>query len=209
MIRSGTPAPIGRGPAQRLAREELSKSIYHQRSIPQIIIDFINSLLQRIFSSTSRATPGGWWTLIALIALAVIVIAVIVSRVGPVARSARRREAALGLGTSRLSARQHRDLAEESASRGDYSTAVLERLRGVAASLEERGILPPDAGRTADELAAQAAERFPGHASELSAAARLFDQVRYGDGTGTADGYERLRELDDALARGPAVAVGG
>lgn len=197
--------PIGRDPAQRLAREELSKAIYHQRSVPQIIIDALNSLLQRIFNGGNRVTPGGWWTLVALIALAVIVIAAIVARVGPLARSARGRE--LGLGAVLLTARQHRDLADESAAKGDYSTAVLERLRAIAAGLEERGILAPDAGRTADELAAQAASRFPGHAAGLSAAARLFDQVRYGDGTGTADGYRRLRELDDALARDPAAVA--
>ena len=55
-------------------------------------------------------------------------------------------------------------------------------------------------GRTADELAAQAGARFPGHAADLAAAARLFDQIRYGGGAGTRDGYERLCALDAALA---------
>jgi len=206
MVTSPGPRPIGRDPAQRLAREELSKAIYHQRSIPQIIVDAIESFLQRIFQTADRATPGGWWTLIALIALAVIVIAAVLAKVGPIARSARRQSTALGLDDSRLTARQHRDLAEASAAAGDYSTAVLERLRAVATSLEERGVLSPAAGRTADELATLAATRFPGHRQELADAARLFDQIRYGDGTGTATGYGRLRDLDDALARDPALA---
>ena len=58
-----------------------------------------------------------------------------------------------------------------------------------------------NAGQTADELAAVAGARFPGHATELAFAARLFNQVRYGGEAGTRDGYERLRRLDEALAR--------
>ena len=74
------------------------------------------------------------------------------------------------------------------------------RLRAIAVACEERGILVRNAGQTADELAAQAGARFPGHAADLAAASRLFDQVRYGGEAGTRDGYERLRRLDDALA---------
>jgi hypothetical protein len=200
------PPPIGRDAARRLAQQELSKAIYHPRvSLPQWIINTIREILRRFFHAASGSTPGGSWTLIALAVLAVLVITTVLVRIGPVARSARQKHPVLG--SEKLTAAQCRDRAEEAAARGDYSTAVLERLRAIATSFEERGVLPPDAGRTADELAAQAAARFPGNRAELADAARMFDQIRYGDGTGTAAGYQRLRDLDDALARHGTLAA--
>ena len=206
MIAAG---PIGRAPAQRLAREELSKAVYHQTSIPQLTGHYIDLFLERVFSGASRLTPGGWWTVVALAGLAVLIVAAIVIRLGPLARAARRTAALLEPGADRLTAGQLRDLAAASAAEGDYGTAILQRLRAIAADCEERGILVPDAGRTADELAARAGRAFPAQAAGLGGAARIFDQVRYGGGTGTADGYELLRNLDDALTRqAPAQAIG-
>lgn len=203
-------APIGRDPARRLARRELSKAIYHQTSLPQEVIGAVERFLQRIFSGGSQVTPGGWWSLIALAALAVAVVAVIASRVGPLAGSGRRgAQMAAADGARPLTARQLREQAAARAAEGDYSTAILQRLRAIALSCEERGILVPDAGRTADELAAQAGARFPGQVAGLAEAARLFDRIRYGYGTGTPAGYERLRDLDDALARSGIGAADG
>ncbi|HSZ40112.1 MAG TPA: DUF4129 domain-containing protein [Trebonia sp.] len=200
-------APIGRDPAQRLARQELSKAIYHQTSVPQEVLGAIERFLQRLFSFTNSNTPGGWWSLVALAALVVVIIAVIVAGVGPFAGSGRRgARAVLSPDTLPLTARQLRAAAAASAGEGDYSTAVLQRLRAIAVSCEERGVLVPDAGRTADELAAQAGARFPAHGSDLLEAARAFDRIRYGYGIGTAAGYERLRDLDDALAADSALA---
>ena len=200
--------PIGRDPAQRLAREELSKAIYHQTSILQTVGHAIVSFFQAIFDGASRVTPGGWWTVVALAALTAVIGSVVAVRLGPLARSASRTASLLEPGVSPLTARQLRDAAEAGAAAGDYGTAILQRLRAIAAACEERGILVPAAGRTADELAAQAGMSFPGHALDLAGAARLFDQVRYGGRTGTREGYEGLRDLDVALTRlGPALAA--
>jgi Domain of unknown function (DUF4129) len=200
--------PIGRDPAQRLAREELSKAIYHQTSIPQSVEHAILSFLQSIFDGASQVTPGGWWTVVTLATLTVVIGSVVAVRLGPLARSARRTASLLEPGVSPLTARQLRDAAEAGAAAGDYSTAILQRLRAIAAACEERGILAPAVGQTADELATQAGLSFPGRARDLAGAARLFDQVRYGGGTGTREGYERLRDLDVALTRlGPALAA--
>jgi hypothetical protein len=193
--------PIGRDPAQRLARQELSKAIYHQTSIPRIIVEHILSFLRKVFASASGVTPGGWWTVVALASLVVIVGAVIAVRLGPLARSARWTAALLDPGARPLTARQLRESAEASAAAGDHGTAIVQRLRAIAAGCEERGILAPQAGRTADELARQAGLAFPGHGADLAAAARLFDQVRYGGDAGSQDGYELLRDLDETLAK--------
>ncbi len=197
MIAAG---PIGRDPAQRLARDELSRAIYHRQSLPQAVGHFALTLLQRFFDAVSQVTPGGWWTVVALVALAVAAGSAVAVRLGPLARSARGAGPARDPGSRAQTARQLRDASAASAAEGDYSTAILQRLRAIVASCEERGILAPDAGRTADELATQAGASFPGQRAGLAAAARLFDQIRYGDGAGTLDGYERLRDLDATLA---------
>jgi hypothetical protein len=193
-------SPVGREAAQRLARDELSKPIYHQRSLSQAIGHWVSSLLNSLFDGASSVTPGGWWTVVALAALAVAAAALVAARLGPVARSGRRPGPALDPGSRVMTARQLRDAAAASAAAGDYTAAIVARLRAIGASGEERGILTRNAGQTADELAAAAGARFPGQVTELAIAARLFDQVRYGGEAGTRDGYERLRQLDEALA---------
>jgi hypothetical protein len=202
--------PIGRGAAQRLARDELSKAIYHQpQPLPARVIHSVESLLTGLFAAAGAATPGGWWTLVALAALVVAAVAVIAVRLGPLARSARTTGPAWDRGSRAMTARELRDASAASAAGGDYSTAMLQRLRAIVASCEERGILTADAGRTADEVAAQAGARFPGQQAGLVAAVRSFDQVRYGGGAGTRDGYERLCALDATLTATPPVAEPG
>ena len=197
MITSG---PIGRDAAQRLARHVLSKAIYHQpQSLPARIAHFIGELLHRLFSAAASATPGGWWTVVALAALVVAAGSVIALRLGPLARSARTTGPAWDPGPLAMTARELRDASAASAADGDYSTAVLQRVRAIVVSCEERGILTADAGRTANEVAAQAGARFPGQHADLVAAARSFYRIRYGGGAGTREGYERLCALVAAL----------
>ena len=198
--RAGTAPPIGRRTGQRLARDELAKAVYHpHQSFGQWLLGHAGSLLSRFFNATSGVIPGGWWAMVALAALGVVVVAVSLRRIGPVARS-RRTAAGTLSGHALLTAREHREQAERSATEGDYSAAILEYLRAIAAGLEERGVLIPDLGRTADELAAEAGRLLPGHAAELTAAARLFDDVCYGEQHGTRAGCERLRDLAAAIA---------
>ena len=85
------------------------------------------------------------------------------------------------------------------AAAGDHAAAIIESVRAIAVELEERGVLPPRVGRTANEFAAEAAQPLPGHAAGLREAARLFDDVRYGERAGTAAGYQQVRELDVAI----------
>jgi hypothetical protein len=191
--------PIGQQAAQRLARDELSKAVYHpHKPFTQWLLDAIGNLLNRLFNAGNSSFPGGWWALVALAALLVAVVAVVLARVGPVARSRRRGPGPLS-GTAPRTAREHREQAERLAAGGDYSAAILEGLRAIAAGLEERSLLAPNPGRTADELAADAGRLLAAHASGLAAAARLFDDVCYGGRPGTPEGYERLRDLDAAI----------
>jgi Domain of unknown function (DUF4129) len=189
--------PIGRDAAQRLAQQELAKAMYHPH---ESFLAWLHGELGKLFDGISGAVPGGWWAAVALGALAIILAALVLARIGPLARPASRsRPSLLGDGNTPMTARQHRDLAHQLTAGGDYSGAVLEYVRAIAADLQERALLAPRPGRTADELAAEAAPLLPGQAAELAAAARLFDDVYYGGRVGTADGAERLRALDDAI----------
>ncbi|HEY2553097.1 MAG TPA: DUF4129 domain-containing protein [Streptosporangiaceae bacterium] len=204
---------IGRLPAQRLARRELARSIY-QPSLFQRLARSVSRLLDRLFVHLNVAVPGGWWALIALAIVVVLAAALILQRIGP-ARS--RRSGRGGVLTSAArTARDHRDEAERSAAAGDFTAAIIERVRAIAVELEERGVLQPRPGRTAAELAAEAGHAMPVLAGDLTPAARLFDDVRYGGRTGAAAGYQLVSDLDDRVqaasrgsAAGPELAVPG
>jgi Domain of unknown function (DUF4129) len=205
----GSPG-IGREAAQRLARAELSKPEYHQHiSLTQRIIDAVLRFAARVFHAASAAVPGGWWGLVALAALAVILTAGVLHWIGPVARTHRGYGPLTVAGETRT-ARHHRQDAARLAGAGDYAAAIIECVRAIAAELEERGVLPPRVGRTADEFAADAGQALPTHAAALRDAARLFDEVCYGRRPGSRAGYQRLSELDlRIMASAPRVSRSG
>ena len=211
---AGGPPLIDRGPAQRLARQELARSIY-RASWPRRVLNAIG----RWLNSLLDGGPGGahqvqWWAVAALIAVVVLLIAGVLYWLGPTRRS--RRQMASVLGGRQLSAADHRRSSEQLAAGGDFAGAIVERVRAIAVDLEQRGVLLPRPGRTASELATEAASALPatalpGGAAALDSAARLFDDVRYGGRPGTPAGYEQVRDLDAAVmsARTAAVALAG
>jgi len=204
----GVGAGIGRGPAQQLARRELARSIYK----PSLWHRILNAINRWLNSALGSAGPqhAGWWTLIVLIAVGVAIIFGVVAWIGPARRARRRRPVAV-LAGGQLTAGEHRGNAERLAASGDFAGAIIERVRAIAVELESRGVLLPRPGRTASELATEAAAALPGDAAGLRDAARLFDDVRYGGRAGTLVGYHRVRDLDSGIAsaRTPAVAAAG
>ncbi|MGH3399824.1 MAG: DUF4129 domain-containing protein [Streptosporangiaceae bacterium] len=205
---SGPPVPPGihRIPAQRLARRELAKAIYRPpfwSRLSRDLFGWLNSL-------QIGPQKAGWWTLIVLIVVVILVISGVLYWIGPMGRRRRERAGAVLAGTQ-LTAGDYRRAAEQRADAGDYAGAIIERTRAIAVELETRGVLPPRPGRTASELAAEAAVSLPDHAAGLRDAARLFDDVRYGDRPGTLAGYQQVRHLDESIrsARTPTVAAAG
>jgi hypothetical protein len=198
---------IGREAAQQLARAELSKPEYHHHvSLVQAVVMAIIDFLTRVVNAAGDAVPGGWWALVALAALAVIVTAGVLNWIGPLARAHRGAGPLAAEGEART-ARHHRREAQRLAGAGDYTAAIIECVRAIAAELEERGTLPPRIGRTADEFAAEAGRALPAHADALRDAARQFDDIRYGQRPGSRAGYERLSELDRLImASAPRVS---
>jgi hypothetical protein len=205
VIADGLPG-IGRRAAQELARRELSKSIY-QPSVSQRILEWIGRQVDRLFSVSNSAVPGGWWALVSLLVLGVVIVSVVLFQVRPGSpgRPGRRQP----LAGQAMSAADHRKLAESQANAGDYSAAIIEGVRAAAEELQQRRVLLPRPGRTADEFAAEASQPLPALAVQFAAAARLFDEIRYGGRTGTSAGYEHVRDLDNAIqAARPLVATG-
>ncbi|PWS41256.1 hypothetical protein DKT74_28560, partial [Streptomyces sp. ZEA17I] len=93
----------------------------------------------------------------------------------------------------------HRAAAEAHAAALRWTEAVQERMRAIVRSLEERALLDPRPGRTADEAAAEAGRVLPDHATRLRSAAREFDDVTYGGRAAGQPAYLALRTLDTEL----------
>ncbi len=74
-------------------------------------------------------------------------------------------------------------------------------MRALVRGLEERTLLDARPGRTADEAAAEAGRALPEHAAALSAAARTFDDIAFGERTADEASYRLLHELDRTLER--------
>ncbi|MGW6884570.1 DUF4129 domain-containing protein [Streptomyces goshikiensis] len=207
----GAPTPpvtTPRDPAREAAERELSKPVYHQND-PGLIeraLDRFWEWVDELFGRASGATPGGGLGLLAVLLLTLLVIAALWWRLGTPHRTATDPGTLFDDGPR--SSADHRAAAEAHATAGRWTEAVQERMRAVVRSLEERTLLDPRPGRTADEAAAEAAGPLPHHAADLRAAARAFDEVTYGGRTGDPDTYARLRTLDLALERAKPLLTG-
>ncbi len=194
------PVELGRDAAHRLAVEELAKPEYHvdDPSLFQRAVTWIIEKVADLIDRASQVVPGGPWGLAVIALVIMLVIAAVLWRGGPVRRSGAG-DAALFVGRPR-SAAEHRAAAERAAGAARWEEAVLERYRAIVRSLEERTVLEPRPGRTADEAAAAAGVALPLLAQNLKAAAETFDAVVYGGRAATSTDDRFLRELDHAAA---------
>jgi hypothetical protein len=193
----GAPLHPDRDQARGWAIEELSHREYREAQ-PGFIERAIRWVLEHL--DVPGGPAAGLGTGIALVLL-VAVIAFAVHRVGGLRRQRRVRGPEGVLGDAPRSAEDYRAAAEQAGRDGDLHTSVLMRFRAIVRDLEERAILAPQPGRTADEAARAAAGWLPQFTEQLAAAARAFDDVRYGDRRPTAATHEQLRELDEQIRR--------
>ncbi|OKK19758.1 hypothetical protein AMK16_17070 [Streptomyces sp. CB00455] len=202
------PVTTPREPAREAAEHELSKPMYHENDpgLAARALRRLSAWLDDLLGAASGATPGGAVGLVVIILLAVLAAGALWWRLGTPRRAAAGAGTLFGDGVR--SAFDHRAAAEAHAASGHWTEAVQERMRAVVRSLEERALLDPRPGRTADEAAAEAAASLPDHAGELRAAARTFDDVTYGGRSADADTYARLRTLDLTLDRAKPLLTG-
>jgi hypothetical protein len=205
--------PIGRDEARELARRELNRPIYH-RDDPSLLDrtlrrfgEWLSELLNTMPGPGRAGSGGGWIALVVIVVLLLTVLALVLWAMRGRRNTRSDRDALLEEVPS--TARDHRADAVRHAAEGRWGDAIRERLRAIARDLEERAILDPRPGRTADELAAEAARALPDLAEALQAGVQVFDDVWYGDRPGTREGCERLAMLDELVlgaARRPPAA---
>ncbi|GAA3716132.1 DUF4129 domain-containing protein [Nonomuraea antimicrobica] len=205
-------SPVDRGEAAGEAARELLKAEYQREPL----LDLIYRRVTQFLGDLTDAAVGGGRT--GGIIASILIVAILLGVIGLVAwrlrRTARKKALRVGglFGARAMTAAEHRQAAERLAREGQWTPAVQERLRAIARDLEERALVDGMPGRTAHELAAEAAVALPAFAGELSAAARSFDDVTYGGVTGTREAYEAMTSLDERLRQArpaPLVPAGG
>jgi Domain of unknown function (DUF4129) len=207
VLATAAPPPITRDGEQRLARHELAKPPYHRHDPTWLdkTLSWLWDHLLDVFSRASHDAPGHGLGLGLVLVLLAVGIVAIVMRVGPLRRPTTSREPVFG-DTDRPAA-DYRRTAAEYAAAYEWALAVRERLRAIARELEERGVLDPRPGRTADELCREASAQLPALATSFRDATQAFDAIWYGDVTARAADDELLRALDEQLT-GPSRLLG-
>lgn len=190
---------IDRDAAHDAAQNELAKPIYPRASPTDQIGEWLNDLLYRITAAGSKF-PGGWFTISVLVIVLVVAVVVAVRIARRTMRTSRTADRTL-FDSQELSAAQHRSIAEQCAAQGDWSAAIRHRVRALARQLEETGVLAAVPGRTATELARDAASALPRLSTELFRAATIFNDVTYGEQPGTESAYRTIAALDEVRTR--------
>jgi hypothetical protein len=205
-VAQAVPVDLDRAAAARAAREELAKQVYREAgpSLTERAVRWVLHHLNALFDRAAGVSPGGY---VGLVVVVIVVLAIAVALrlgVGPM-RRASTSETALFVGRARTAA-EHRASADGHAAAGRWAEAVRDRLRAIITGLEERTLLEPRPGRTADEAAADAGAVVPECAADLRAAARVFDDIWYGARPADARHDALLRGLDDRV-RGSRPAI--
>ncbi|WP_441245845.1 DUF4129 domain-containing protein [Kitasatospora sp. McL0602] len=208
-LADGAPVTVDRDAARDAARQELLNPAYHRHdpSLLQRVMNWLGDQLDHALSQVgSAAGHSGVTALVLFLVAAAAIAAALRWRLGAPRRAAH--SAALFTTTGPRTADQHRATAAAHAAAGAWGEAVREQMRALVRALEERTLLDPRPGRTADEAAAEAGRALPRHAEALTAAARSFDAIAYGDRTPDQAAYQGLVELDQALqAEKPQVSA--
>ncbi|MDH2427853.1 DUF4129 domain-containing protein [Sphaerisporangium sp. TRM90804] len=200
---------IGRDEARRAAVQELIKPQYQQESLFERVVRLIGEFIDGLVDRAPGGVPGG---VLALAVVIVVLVALAILLAVHARRATRSRRAAAEsmFGAGQRTAAEHRALAERLAAESRWPEAIRERLRAIARDLEDRAVVAPHPGRTAAELAGAAGRELPAFGPRLVAAARLFDDVTYGQAPGSAESYRTMADLDEALrAAKPAMAMAG
>lgn len=188
---------IDRDTAHDAAQRELAKPIYPKQNLTERLSDWINDLIYRLLEHGSNV-PGGWFTIAVLLTLLAVAIVVAVRIALRTMRTNREGDSTL-FGAAELSAAEHRATAERFAADSNWAAAIRHRLRAVARQLEENGALNAEPGRTANELARDAATLLPELTRTLADAATSFNDVTYGERPGTESAYRNIAELDEQI----------
>ena len=193
--------------ARRWAVEELAKPEYRDAAPSWLdtlwrnFLDWLQSLDGSSGDAASVPSP-----VIALVIAAIIAAAILLARPRLNARARKTRD--VFASEPAMSATDYRNRAEAAAAAGKWGDAVVDRFRAVVRSAEDRTILDPQPGRTADEAARALSVPFNAESGRLLLAAAVFDGIRFGNrAAGRAD-YQEIVGLDSALEAMKPVPTG-
>lgn len=199
---AAVPIDIGRDEARDLADRELSSPRYAEET-SSWLRQALEWIWARVLDLIDLAGGGTAGRIVIAVAAAALIggVVLVIRRARPdVGRSVDGAPAVFG--DRRLTAAEYRAAADAAAADGDWSAAVVDRFRALAAELEDRGVIEPRVGRTADELAREAGTAMPPIRADIDAATTLFDEVRYGGHAADADDHRQVQRLDDTIRRG-------
>lgn len=193
------PVLPGAEEARRWAAEELAKPEYREAA-PSWLSTVWQDFLDWLGSLGGSAEPGAAVPspIIGIVIALVIALAVILAR--PRLNAAARQSRDVFESDTGLDAADFRLRAEASATSGHWEEAVVDRFRALVRAAEERTVLDPQPGRTADEVARELALPFSPQAPRLQQAAAAFDAVRYGNYSADRSDYQEMVRLDEDLA---------
>jgi hypothetical protein len=183
---------------RRLLREELLHAEYHRQNLFQRVLDWLS---RRLDGGVGAASGSSWVTTLVtmtLVALLVVGLVWVVSRL----RGDQRRRAATDalLPDHHESAAELRRRAEAALREGRHDAALVDAFRAVAARQVERGRIDDQPGATVHEVAARLAASYPAHGPTVGRTADLFDATMYGHHAATHEDAAGAIALDDALA---------
>lgn len=195
-----TPLTPSGSRARELLQQELAKSAYHPpTSVTQLVLRWVGEQLGRLLSGPTGTLPSIAWAVGLLLVILVVILAVTGLRRGRV--RARTPTAGDVLGEQATTAAELRRRAAAHELTGDFALATLDYFRAVAVRGVERALVDGAPGLTAHEIARILGQRFPGSSGALFGAAASFDAILYGGQPADTTVCERIRDLDEHLAK--------
>lgn len=182
--------------ARGLLRRELLERQYHDEDLLQRAYAALLRVLDAVAGAAGAASGLSLVAASLVGVVGVVVLVWLLTRLSPAARR-RAGDSSPVFPAVRVSAAEHRRLAEAALADGDLDTVVVEAFRAAVLRAVEDGRVADSPGATASEVAEQVPE-------QQRAAARVvagdFDRVRYGHRPADRDAAARALALDD-LAR--------
>jgi hypothetical protein len=183
---------------RRLLRDELLHSEYHRQNLFQRILDW---LTRRLDGGVGAASGSSWITTLATMTLVALLVLGLVWLLSRLRRDRRRRTAAEALlPEHHASAAELRRRAETALREGRHDAALVDAFRAVAARQVERGRIDDQPGATVHEVAARLAATYPTHGPRVGRTADLFDATMYGHHAASHEDAADAIALDDTLA---------
>jgi len=184
--------------ARSSLRRELAHPEYHDRNPFDVLMDWINRLVNGLIEGARNAPPLSTFAAIVAFLVLGLALAWLLSRARRTPRAAGRAGPVVEDVT--VTAADLRSAAERALAEGRNAAALVDGFRALTVRQVERGWLDDRPGATAHEVADALATTYPEQRGRVAGSAALFDAVRYGDRPATRDQAADVLALDDALA---------